>query len=174
MPNMTGLKIERKNGESAADSSSELLSGLQQRLLRAVTADKDKGSTIAAIAQAVAQTTGATTMVYLSRDETGRWEQAKVLPGSRQPLSADLNNELLAWCDDACRHGSVQINTYGAQFEGIAVTVPILLKGAPPEAFATIYRQATQPVDRLVVVHQLIAAHVALWHVLCDTKRAEF
>ncbi len=147
---------------------------LQQQLLRAVTANGNKQSAIADVARIVAEATEPELMVYLERDGSQQWNERHLLLGAEQNMPAKLHQQLLTWCDDACRNGSVQINAISLPYGGIAVTAPILLKGRAPDAFTTVYRPASQPVDRLVVIHQLIAAHLALWQVLGQVKQAEF
>ena len=160
---------------SAKEGETELLRDLQQQLLRAVTSSQSKDAAIAYIASAVAQATDPALMFYLERDPAQGWNQRQLRQGDISPdIPAKLEQQIHAWCDDACRHGNVQINAIDQAQGGIAVTGPILLKGAPPDAFATIYQRNTQPVDCLVVVHQLIAVHIALWQVLGEAKQAEF
>jgi multidrug resistance efflux pump len=159
---------------SVAGGGHKLLRELQQRLLRVVTTSVSKEAVISGVATVVAETTEPTDMVYLERNASGHWSEQHLLHGTQERIAAKLKQQLTTWCDDACRHGCVQINAIDLPHGGIAVTAPIMLKCSPPDAFATVYRQAKQPVDRLVVVHQLIAAHIALWQVLGQAKEAEF
>ncbi len=167
----SGLNIE---GASARDGDTKLVRELQQQLLRAVTSNRSKDAAIARIASAVAQATNPAMMFYLERDASQQWSARRLLQGTAHDIPASLQQQLHAWCDDACRHGNVQINALDLPQGKIAVTAPVLLKGSPPDAFATVYQRNAQPVDCLVVVHQLIAAHIALWQVLGQAKQAEF
>lgn len=159
---------------SLSEADAGPLRELQQQLLRAVTSNRNKQSAIADVSQVVAEATEPEMMIYLERDGSQQWNERHLLLGTEQNMPAKLQQQLLAWCDDACRNGSVQINAISLPYGGIAVTAPILLKGRAPDAFTTVYRPASQPVDRLVVIHQLIAAHLALWQVLGQVKQAEF
>ncbi len=145
---------------------------LQQKLLRAVTGNHNKRDTISAIARTVVEATEPSLMVYLERH--GESWNDRLVHSSSEGHSPELRQQLLTWSNDACRHGTVQINAIDLpQGGGIAVTAPILLKGSPPDALATVYHQSGQSVDQIVVVHQLIAAHVALWQVLGQARQAE-
>ena len=102
---------------------------LQQQLLHAVTSNRNKHSAIAEVAHVVAEATEPEMMIYLERDASQQWNEHHLLLGMDQSMPAKLQQQLLAWCDDACRNGSVQINAIDLPYGGIAVTAPILLKG---------------------------------------------
>lgn len=161
-------------GSAASDSGFGPLRELQQRLLRAVTEEASKEAAIVGIAHAVEEVTKPVCMLYLERDEERRWNMRHLLHRRQDNMSAERKEQLLTWCDDACRHGSVQINSAAPPQDEIVVTSPIVLPGRPPDAVAAVYRPPTEPVDRLLVVHQLIATHVAMWQVLHEAQQAEF
>jgi biotin carboxyl carrier protein len=167
-PHWTGA-----NGAPAAASRGIELRQLQQKLLHAVTANRDREAMLAAVALMVSEAISPVSLCFAFRDESHRLTLHSQLPGNDDAARANVSDELLLRvCQTACEQGEHQTPRF-RNAETIIMATPISVHHQPPGAVAFVLPADTQSLDSITAVLQLVTAHVTLWSVLQESLRAE-
>jgi hypothetical protein len=147
---------------------------LQSVLRKAVAASHDERSLLATLLGIAAEVTGADALRYGTYDAAGRvvLRDAR-LPGGSGEVSGDHAQQLLAGCQRAAEHHAVDVQRFDRPDKRIVVAVPVLLSDTRVETIAAVFLPPTLSQDHIVGALQLVASHIALWHLRRDVSTAE-
>ena len=143
-------------------------------MLRAVTTQDVWDDVLTSMAFAVSETICPVAILYFGRDESnGLNPQSVRVLSDAIKVSGDLERELHKWGEAACERGNVRVDLLDGAGGFTVVTVPVVMRGAPPSALSTIVISEQQPIDRTVLAMELFSAHLTLWHVLQAAAKSE-
>ncbi len=166
-PHWTGAK----SAPAAVPRGIELRQ-LQQKLLHAVTANRDREAMLSAVSLTVAGAIGSVSLQFALCDETHGLTLQPRFPGNDAALANVPDELLLRICQTVCEQGEHQTPRF-RDAEKIIIATPVTVPRLPPGAVAFVLPAETQSLESMTAVLQLVAAHVTLWSVLQDSLRAE-
>ena len=144
---------------------------LQRKLLAAVSESKKKPIAIKLVLATIREVLAPAFVVYLDRDDA---QLISVSSDSDllERLPPGASNKLLQWANKTCQSGSVEINQLSGANQWNVATVPVVLRGRPPEVLCAIFQKDAVDDNRVVGTLQLGSSHLTLWHSLRDEQRA--
>ncbi|MFV2067562.1 MAG: efflux RND transporter periplasmic adaptor subunit [Pirellulales bacterium] len=144
----------------------------QKRLLRAVTTSARKEDLLVALGGLVHEAINVTVARYYRRDEDRLVSTWQRVHGSGTRFTEPVQQQLLDCCDVACGKGQLQVDRLAEAPGLVAFSVPVFLKQQAPDALLFTVPETTRRLERAVVMFQLVASHVTLWHTLQETQDA--
>jgi multidrug resistance efflux pump len=147
---------------------------LQRKLLRSVTADAPKQSVLSALAVILTESINPVAIRYYDRDTNKRlslvWQH---LPGGGNTLPESMHPAILNSCHTACTKGHLETQTLSGHAGYFVACVPVFLRHQLPEALALVLPTTTRSGERAMVILQLVATHITLWQLLCESDHSE-
>jgi biotin carboxyl carrier protein len=147
---------------------------LQQKLLRAVTANPDKESALFAVGLVIEEALSPAWLVHFDRADGGGLTHRQVPPCHDLPVPRQVTPAaVLDACNAACEQGRQHMVRIGDAQEMCIVAERVFLKGSPPEAVALIVSGGSHSPESLSYIAQLVASHLTLWHILQSSAQLE-
>lgn len=169
---ITDVPSAGRGDATAAHGNTETLRRLQRRMLEQVASEPGKSGAVAGIAGVVREYVEPVAMFYFERGASGGLEVERQLhPQADDGRSARFAKQLRAACENACRTGELYVQRQAAPAR-VILAAPVVLRGSEPEAFGAVF-PATASAELLVLLVQMAAAHLVLWHVLSRTRGSE-
>jgi biotin carboxyl carrier protein len=157
--------------DTAADNT-EALNGLQRELLRLVATAATKADLLAGLYPWITASAQTLDIVYYERDEQGKLShEIRFDHGAADGDPARFKEQLSSACQQACRSGA-SVSQRLASPSGIVVAAPIPLRGSDPEAIGFVFSEH-ESTPFTMVLGQMVASHIVLWHVLADNRKTE-
>lgn len=145
---------------------------LQRQMLQKTLTAQSKQQLIDALTVLVVPHADPLAMFYFERTSAGELaEGTQLFPFDTDGQSDRFAKQLTASCQAACRHGEVYVRRQLAPTR-VVIAAPVILRGSDPEAIGIIVAADDSP-QHLVMIVQMIASHLVLWHVLADGRLAE-
>jgi hypothetical protein len=150
------------------------LRDLQKDLLHAISATHDNLSMLTALGRIINEALSPLAIHYLGRTEGGELESTwQFTPGGGSKLPEEVLAEIHRCCDQACAKGRLDVAEIGAEGGGLTVAAPVFQRRAVPEALAVLVPMSQRSLERIVLVLELAASHVTLWHVLGESAASQ-
>ena len=170
----TAMREQQEVTPSRTDESGSLeaLRQLHAELLRQVSSSRSKRDVLVALAELVPRYAQPEAMFYFERDPQGRLlETIRLHPAEDSSQAQRLAHLLSSACQMACRHGTLEVRRLDGP-ERLIVAAPVFLRGRDPEAVGFIF-SADKPVEQLIMLVQIVASQLVLWHVLAAARESE-
>jgi len=148
----------------------EALRGFQQELLLHVSSSPDKHQLLQELASLVDGKCHPVAIHYFERNLAGELAIGQTLHSADDQLAERSAKQLLALCQSACGQGKVEVRQQAAPAR-ILVAAPVAVRGQGPEAIGAIFSGSDLP--RHLLLMQVVASHIVLWHNLKDAKIQE-
>ena len=130
-------------------------------------ATRDAESPLALRAQLsdiILRVTAAAAAVFYERDADGQLQPAeRQVTEDLEPFQEDLPS-WSAWCETACRTGTIQMFLSDGRVPVGIVAVPVPVETGKPEAFCVVFDQQRGVGESVLAALQLVATHLTLWH----------
>ena len=150
----------------------EPLTQLHAELLRQVSSDGSKRQLLVALGELVPRYAQPVAMFYFGRDSHGQLlDTLRLHPAADDGQTRRLAQQLSTACQAACQHGTLEVRRQEIPARWI-VAAPVVLQGRDPEAIGFVF-SADQPAQPLILLVQMVASHLVLWHVLAAGRESE-
>lgn len=172
---MTTATLLQQVTVSAGPVAGDDLANLKQlptELLRLVSSAASQRELLVALAELVTRHARPVMMHYYGRDAQGQLlNTLRLIPLEEDDRTERLTRQLAAAAQAACRVGACELRRSESPALWI-VGAPVVRQGRDPEAFGFVF-SADLPAQQAIVLAQLVAAHVVLWHVLMMGRESE-
>lgn len=155
---------------AAAAECDDSLASLQRRMLECAVSAASPLGLIRQLAKLVEPHAELLVIGYFPRNAEQRSNDARFVPaaGEGQPDSS-VNAQLTACAHAACRRG--QVETRRLVSRATCVAAPIVRRNCEPDAVGLVFKNGSLQHES-VLLTQLVATHVELWHVLAEGAAA--
>jgi RND family efflux transporter MFP subunit len=172
---MTTASAEQHHarGDAPAVRTSDLakLRGLQRKLLQHVSSSPDKVELLQELAAIISEFSESAVVHYFERNQTGELASSHRLHSASDDTTDQTAKQLLALSQAACGNGEVAVREQAVPAR-LFISAPVALRGQGPEAIGVVFTGNEEP-RHLILLLQIVASHVVLWHVLQKSSAQE-
>lgn len=145
---------------------------LQRKLLTAVSGSEKKPVAIELIVTTLCEVLSPALVTFIDRDNAQSL-RAPSDPDVIEQLPPGAADQLRQWANETCEAGSTGFYQLAGANKWTVVTVPVILRGRPPEVVCAIFRDGTADQGRVGSTLQLGASHITLWYILQEARQAK-
>jgi multidrug efflux pump subunit AcrA (membrane-fusion protein) len=150
----------------------ERLKQLQTELLRQVSKASSKRQLLTVLTEFAPRYVECVAIFYSERDAQGTLLDAVQLhPVPEDDQTKRLTRQLSSICQTACRQGTVEVRRQELPARWI-VAAPVVRQNVDPEVVGFIF-SGDEPVQQCIMLAQIVASHLVLWHVLAANRESE-
>ncbi|MGE0608171.1 MAG: efflux RND transporter periplasmic adaptor subunit [Pirellulales bacterium] len=172
---MTTATLERQQtepGQPLLGAGLEPLRRLHGELLRKVSAAASRRELLAGLAELIVPCLPPVAMFYLGRNAQGELTEAmQLFPPNQNEATPRLARLVASACQTACRQGALEVRRQTLPPQTV-IAAPVALQGSDPDAVGFVFG-GDQPVQPAVMLAQIAADHLVLWHVLAATRETD-